>query len=650
MVHNFDTMRELVKKLNYYTKLYDEGHPEISDKEYDDLYFQLQGLEREFGVILANSPTAKINYQVVNSLNKVEHNHPMLSLNKTKSEEDVVRFLEGHDAICMAKMDGLTCSIKYVNGQLVSAETRGDGIIGEDITHNIIFVQGVPLTIPCLTEEFIVDGEVICTYDDFELFSTEYANPRNFASGSIRLLDAKESANRHLTFVAWDIIKGSSYNKLSSKLISLNELGFISVPNIPLMKDMIDIKHIQHVIYLIKDVAKEFKYPIDGLVFKYDNCEYYQSLGRTDHHFRGGIAFKFYDETYESTLKEIEWSMGRTGQLTPVAKFDDIDFGDSIVNRASLHNLNIMKQVLGSFPYKGEKIWVAKMNMIIPQIMQAEQRNSSEDIHFELPKICPICGEPTIIKDDFLYCSNPDCDGKLINKLDHFCGKKGMDIKGLSKATLEKLVDWNWVQNFNSIYDLYLHRDEWIKKPGFGTASVDKILAAIEKSRHTELWRVIAAAGIPEIGVTASKTIANYYKTWQAFRSAISEGKDFSHLPDFGYVMNNNIHNYDFEIMDDIAAKMVFQEDPNENKTQIFTGKQFCITGKVYKWNNRDSLKQWIENHGGKVTGSVTSKTDYLINNDTESTTAKNLTAKKLNIPILSETDFLALVDDLLAL
>ena len=652
MVHNFDTMRELVEKLNYYTKLYDEGNPAISDKEWDDMYFQLQELEKEFGVILSNSPTIHISYTVKNSLEKVKHNHPMLSLQKTKSEEEVVNFLKGHDAIAMAKLDGLTCSLLYKDGKLISAETRGNGMIGEDVTHNMVWVKDLPLEIP-IKDEVVIDGEIICTYKDFEQFQDKYANPRNFAAGSIRLLDSNECASRKLTFVAWDCIKGlDNYERLSDKLFALHNIGFTEAPNIPLFADMINLKHIKHCNALIQEITQEpdFSFPIDGIVYKFDKCEYYQSLGATDHHFRGGIAFKFYDETYESTLKEIEWSMGRTGQLTPVAKFDDIDFGDSIVNRASLHNLNIMKQVLGSFPYKGEKIWVAKMNMIIPQIMQAEQRNSSEDIHFELPKICPICGEPTIIKDDFLYCSNPDCDGKLINKLDHFCGKKGMDIKGLSKATLEKLVDWNWVQNFNSIYDLYLHRDEWIKKPGFGTASVDKILAAIEKSRHTELWRVIAAAGIPEIGITASKTIANHYKTWQVFRSAVLEGKDFSHLPDFGYIMNNNIHNYDFEIMDDVAARMVFQEDPNENKTQIFTGKQFCITGKVYKWNNRDSLKQWIENHGGKVTGSVTSKTDYLINNDTESTTAKNLTAKKLNVPIISETDFLALIDDLLAL
>ena len=651
MVYNFDTMRDLVEKLNYYTKLYDEGTPAISDKEWDDMYFQLQELEKEFGVVLSNSPTTKINYTVKNSLEKVEHNHPMLSLQKTKNEEEIVNFLQGHNAIAMAKMDGLTCSLLYKDGKLVSAETRGNGIIGENVTHNMNGVQNVPLIIP-IHNEVVIDGEIICTYKNFEQFSDKFANPRNFAAGSIRLLDAAECATRKLTFVAWDCLKGINKPTLSQKLFELNNLGFAVVPYIIIS----DTTNIHHTIEQLQHWAQDESLPIDGIVFKFNDCEYYQSLGATEHHFRGGIAFKFYDEEYESRLKDIEWSIGKTGQLTPIAIFDDIDFGDSIVNRASLHNLNIMKQVLGNTPHKRQKVWVCKQNQIIPQITRSlsdfylEPGMTYKDMILVPPKVCPICGEPTVIKDDFLYCSNPDCDGKLINKLDHFCGKKGMDIKGLSKATLEKLVDWNWVQDFYSIYNLDLHRNEWIKKPGFGTASVDKILVAIEKSRYTELWRVIAAAGIPEIGVTASKTIANYYKTWQAFRSAVLEGKDFSHLPDFGYVMNNNIHNYDFEIMDDVAARMVFQEDPNENKTQLLTGKQFCITGKVYKWNNRDSLKQWIENHGGKVTGSVTSKTDYLINNDTESTTAKNLTAKKLNIPIISETDFLALIDDLLAL
>ena len=466
MIHNFDTMRELVEKLNYYTKLYDEGNPAISDQEWDEMYFDLKKLEELSGVILSNSPTVKINYTVENSLEKVEHNHPMLSLQKTKSEEEVVNFLKGYDAISMAKMDGLTCSLLYKDGELVSAETRGNGIIGENVTHNMKWVQHVPLIIP-IHDEVIIDGEIICTYKNFEQFSDKFANPRNFAAGSIRLLDAAECAARKLTFIASDCIKGlDDKEKLSDKLYELNNLGFEIVPYIPLQKDMIDIGHIKHCNALIQNWAKDpdFSYPIDGTVYKFDDCKYYTSLGRTEHHFRGGIAFKFYDEEYESYLRDIEWSIGKTGQLTPVAKFDDIDFGDSIVNRASLHNLNIMKQLLGSFPYKGEKVWVVKMNMIIPQITKAEQRNSFEDIHFELPKVCPICGEPTIIRDDFLYCSNPNCDGKFINHLDHFVGKKGLDIKGLSKATLQKLINWECVTSLKDIFHLTFLQQSRIQK------------------------------------------------------------------------------------------------------------------------------------------------------------------------------------------
>lgn len=367
LIHNFDTMRDLIAKLNYHTTLYDSGKPSITDKEWDDMYFQLQELEKEFGVVLANSPTAHIDYQVVNKLNKVTHNHPMLSLDKTKDIDELVKFCNNIDCIAMAKMDGLTCSIKYQNGKLVSAETRGNGTIGEDITHNITFVKGVPVEIP-IEEEFIVDGEIICTYADFELFKDEYANPRNFASGSIRLLDARASAARNLTFVAWDCIKGfDNLSTLSEKLFKLNDLGFLFTPYIVLsaFTDNITKEKINHAIYLIKDTAKEFAYPIDGIVFKYDNCKYYNSLGATEHHLKGGIAFKFYDEEYETHLRDIEWSIGKTGQLTPVAKFDDIDFSDSIVNRASLHNLNIVQQILGR-PYEGQLIKVVKQNMIIP--------------------------------------------------------------------------------------------------------------------------------------------------------------------------------------------------------------------------------------------------------------------------------------------
>ena len=488
MIHNFDTMRELIDKLNYYTKLYDEGKSPISDKEWDDMYFQLQELEKEFGVVLANSPTRKIDYSVINQLNKVEHNHPMLSLAKTKNEDDIVNFLQGHDAIAMAKMDGLTCSIRYLDGALVSAETRGNGLVGEDITHNILFVKGVPAKIP-IKDEVIIDGEVICTYKDFDKYSTDFANPRNFAAGSIRLLSNKECASRDLTFVAWDCIKGlDDCKKLSDKLFELNKLGFLFVPYLPLLKDMIDIDHIKHSIVLLKDNAKEFDYPIDGIVFKYDDCACYQSLGYTGHHFRGGLAFKFYDEEYETYLRDIEWSMGKTGTLTPVAIFDPVDDGESIITRASLHNYNILFQTLGA-PYIGQKIYVAKMNMIIPQITHADiSIPLPEDVKIlEVPVSCPICGAPTYLQNDFVYCDNPNCEGKFINRLDHFCGKKGLDIKGLSKATLQKLINWGWVESIKDIFTLFKHSHEWYKKDGFGTKSVDNILTAIETAKYCEM-------------------------------------------------------------------------------------------------------------------------------------------------------------------
>ena len=344
---NLDEMYKLVEQLNYYTKLYDEGNPEIDDETWDKMYFLLQQMEKKSGIVLSNSPTAHIDYQVVNKLDKVEHNHPMLSLDKTKSEDEVVAFLNGHEGIAMAKMDGLTCSIMYEDGHIVRAETRGNGVVGEDITHNISFVKGVPVEIP-IKDKLIVDGEVICTYEDFEDFSSTYKNPRNFASGSIRLLDSRASAQRRLTFVAWDCIAGLGCATLSEKLVKLVDFGFIMVPYVPIPASIVNLEKVNHAIILIKKWAQDEGYPIDGLVFKYDNCAYYQSLGETEHHPRGGLAFKFYDEEYETTLRDIEWSMGKTGQLTPVAIFDPVDDGDSVISRASLHNLNIMNQILVS--------------------------------------------------------------------------------------------------------------------------------------------------------------------------------------------------------------------------------------------------------------------------------------------------------------
>ena len=369
MDNSITEMNELVKMLNDYTKAYDEGRPQISDKEWDDLYFKLIDLEKSLGVIHPESPTNKIAFSCVSALPKVEHNHPMLSLNKTKLISDIEAFVGNKDYIAMPKMDGLTCSLLYQNGQLIRAETRGNGSIGENITHNAYVIPSIPKHIP-FTEDIVIDGEIICSYDNFEKVSSDYKNPRNYAAGSIRLLDADECYNRRLTFVAWDVIKGfENYTSLSQKLTKLIETTSFRV--IPFAIKMPD-ADISTAIDFCKAAANKLSYPIDGIVFKYDDCDYYNSLGATDHHFRGGIAYKFYDEEYETRLLNIEWSMGRTGQICPIAVFEPIDIDGTEVSRASLHNISIMEELLGK-PYIGQKIWVIKSNQIIPQIIKAEK-------------------------------------------------------------------------------------------------------------------------------------------------------------------------------------------------------------------------------------------------------------------------------------
>jgi len=644
-----DEMRELIDKLNYYTKLYDEGESPISDKEWDDMYFHLEELEEKTGISLGNSPTIHVDYRVVNQLRKVKHNHPMLSLDKTKSEDDVVAFLSGHNGIAMAKMDGLTCSLCYEEGLLVSAETRGNGEIGEDILQNIVRVKGVPIEIP-FKDKLVVDGEVICTYEDFEDFSSTYKNPRNFASGSIRLLDSRASSQRRLTFVAWDCITGLDECKnLSEKILRLDDLGFIIVPFLILPVNSSD--KIDHAISLIKGMAKDFSYPIDGIVFKYNDCAYYQSLGATEHHFRGGLAFKFYDEEYETYLRDIEWGLGKTGQITPVAIYDDVDTDGSIINRASLHNLNIMKQLLGK-PYKGQKIWVCKQNEIIPQVVRSEKSNVALT-YIDIPAKCPVCGGDTYIQDDILYCGNPHCDGKFVNLLCHFVGKKGLDIKGLSEATLQKLVDWGWVGNYQELFSLSNFHDEWVEQPGFGPKSVDKLLATIDRARDCELWQFIASLSIPLIGTTYAKEIAKRCKDWFSFRECIGKNYDFTTWDRFGYEINDSIHSFDYKEADGLAYKVLTIHnslwiDPTETVSTVkfseIAGKTFVITGAVHTFKNRDEVKVAIETRGGKVTGSVSKNTNYLVNNDINSTSSKNVKAKQLGIPIITEEQLIAML------
>lgn len=650
-------IRELIDKLNYYTKLYDEGTPEISDQEWDDLYFKLVEVEKETGEYYEDSPTQKINYEVKSKLDKAEHNHPMLSLDKTKSIDEVKAFIGNKDYIAMAKMDGLTCSLTYNNGRLIKAETRGNGLVGEDITHNALVIKSIPNKINHKSE-LVIDGEIICTYNNFERFKDEYKNPRNFASGSIRLLDSKECEKRNLTFVAWDVIKGFEEEKtLHSKIWRLKEChNFEIVPY--QWGDSIENEEIKHSINEIKENCQELGYPIDGIVFKYNNIEEYLAAGRTDHHFKGGLAYKFYDDEYDTILRDITYDIGRTGVLTPVAIFDPVDIDGTECSRASLHNMTILKDTLNGMGWKGQQIKIYKANQIIPQISWAEEDNEYTKEYIDTLHVCPICGGPVSVHkenvSEVLMCDNDLCEGKLLNRFDHFCGKKGLDIKGLSKATLSKLMDWGWLQSYQDFFILKQYRDKWIKKPGFGVASVDKILNAIEIAKaNVKLEQVIAAAGIPEIGSRVAKDIAKHYETWADFRTETN----FLKIDGIGEVMDYNLTHFDYDDLElDYTVNLHLKAGIANTRGQrantgtidetvlnIFNGKVFCITGKTHIFKNRAELTADIELKGGKVVSSMSSKVNYLINNDNTSTSAKSVQAKKLNIQVITEEEYLKL-------
>lgn len=633
-------IRELIDILNKDTYAYDKGTPELTENQWNEMYFELQALEASTGIYFPDSPTQNIYYDKVSSLKEITHDHPMLSLDKTKSIDALKDFINNQPYISMMKMDGLTCSLTYNNGYLIRAETRGNGLVGEDILHNAMVIPSIPKRID-YAGRLVVDGEIICKLDDFREFSNEYKNSRNFAAGSVRLLDSKECQKRKLTFVAWDIISGiENLPTLTTKLNTLKALCFTVVP----FKNSSDSSEIEDIIWNLNELSFLKDYPIDGIVVKYDNCEYYEKQGRTNHHFRGGIAFKFRDELFDTKLIDIDWTIGRTGIITPVAIFETVEIDGCEVSRASLHNLSIMKNLLDR-PYTTQALKVYKAHQINPQVYSAEKETEKTVRYLDIPKTCPICGEPTSIQKDndseFLVCENPNCEGQLINELDHFVGKKGLDIRGLSKATLSKLIDWNWVNSKYDIFTLVNHKEEWSKKVGFGAKSVDNILNAINESRNCELAEFIAALGIPLIGTTNAKDLAKKFGAWDNFIAAINDKKDFSTLPNFGDAKNYSLLNFDFSEAVKIATEFMNIKDfVSNDSSPIFEGKVFVITGKLQNYKNRVELKGVIESLGGKVVDSISSKTTYLINNDINSTSSKNKKAKELNIPIITEEEF----------
>ena len=627
-------MRATIDFLNDATDRYNKGRPIISDETWDKIYFELKRAEDESGVIYPDSPTQMIHYETQSQLQKVTHNHAMLSLDKTKDWDEFTRYFGNEEAILMPKMDGLTCSLKYERGILVSAETRGDGKVGEDILHNIRTMPTVPQTIPYV-ENLIIDGEIICDTNDFKQFESEYANARNFAAGSIRLLDPKECEKRKLKFVCWNVVEGfSDIPNVHEKFEKLTSLGF-TVVNWVIGFDW-DAKE------FVTEQARESFYPIDGLVARFNNIAFGEKLGATAHHSRAAFAFKFYDESYESTLLDIEWGMGKTGVLTPVAIFEPIEIESTTVSRASLHNVSVMYDLLGESPYVGQKIKVIKSNMIIPQIVESEKEIPEEAKIIDMPKVCPLCGNPIEIKTNNdvteMYCSNNNCQGKFINILDNYCGKKGMDIKGLSKATLEKLIDFGWINTISDIYNLKDHRAEWICKAGFGDRSVDKILDAIETSRECNLYNFIAALSIPLIGLNVAKDLTSHINTYTDFRDKVNNNFNFSIYDGFAESKTNALLSYDYTEADKICKYLTFKTAIEQPIKKIDL--TVVITGSLKTFKNREELKAAIESIGGKVTGSVSKNTSCLINNDNTSNSSKNVSAQKLGIPILTEDEF----------
>ena len=636
---NRDELKEKIDKAKF--AYYNTDTPIISDKEYDQLIKEY-GFEPYVGAPVLKS------IQKINIIDK-----PMLSLDKVHSEKEIITFSNGYDIIASIKCDGLSVRLIYQDGKLISANTRGNGIEGADITEHIKYFLNVPLTIS-KKEKYIIDGEAIIYNKDFQIINQnhQFKNNRNTASGALSLLDMNIVKQRRLSFIAWDVIKGGCslqyyhYNMEEAELY-----GFTIVPMFALDCTKIEEDEIKNINQSLLEIANTQGIPCDGVVWRINDLQEGNKRGQTAHHFLNAIAWKPHDEAVTSYLRDIEWTMGRTGQLTPVAIYDDIEIDGSICSRASLHNVTVMLDQLYK-PYKNETISICKMNQIIPQIVDNEWDEDEyyKNPVFVVPSKCPYCGAPTKTKKDnnseVLYCTNSECSSKLINRLDHFCSNQGLDIKGLSKATLEKLINWEWIESISDIFKLHTHQSEWMKKAGFGQASVNKIIDAIENAKTCSLDKYLCSLGIPLIGKVASKALMNTFNDYKTFKKAIEEKGDLLYQIDgIGEVMINNLLNYDYTEADIIFDKYINEIAviPSSNDA-VLKNKVFCITGKIEHWKNRDELKSFIESNGGKVVGSVTSKTSYLINNDTSSQTAKNLTAIKLHVPIINEDEFLSLI------
>lgn len=657
---NSSRIAELVQKLNECRDAYyNRSDPLIGDSEYDSLFDELKRLEEETGIVLSNSPTQTVGYEVKSKLAKVQHDIPLLSLGKTKDENELKKFAKENPCLLMLKYDGLTVELIYDGGKLIQASTRGDGYVGEDITHNAKTFKNIPLTIPF--KGFLrVVGEAIIHENDFKAINDNlpagekpYANARNLAAGSVRQLDSGICAERNIAWMLWDVLDGLDDEPIKDsrtlKISKCAEMGFESPDRLTYVSGADD-EHLSEMIESLKNKAKEKGIPIDGLVMKYDGIAYSKQKGGTSHHNNDGIAFKFEDETADTILRDIEWSLGRTGQLTPVAIFDPVDLDGTVVTRASVHNLSYIKD----FDLRvGDNVRVFKANMIIPQILKnLSASNRVYDQNVEYPHSCPVCRHGLIIEKvnntETLYCKNPHCAGKKLGAFEHFVSKPAMNIDGLSEATLERFISNGWLDDFSDLYRLDQHRNEIVRMDGFGTRSYEKLWDAIQTSRNVSLDKFIVALGIPNVGKTASKAIAKYCEYDLAkFEDLVSNDFDWTVLDDFGEVMSNSIKEW-FEdslnvvlfakLLDYIKISKpemtVVQSNPFKDKIVVATGTLQHFT--------RDGITKKLEELGAKVAGSVSKKTDYLIAGDKAG--SKMAKAQQLGIIILSEQQFMEMI------
>lgn len=638
-------MKELGEKLREASRAYYQEDREImSNVEYDALYDTLSALEKETGIVLADSPTVNVGYEAVEQLPKEEHERPMLSLDKTKEREALREFIGEHPTLLSWKLDGLTIVLTYENGELIKAVTRGNGIVGEVITNNARVFKNIPLKIS-FKGRLVLRGEAIITYSDFEKINetigdadAKYKNPRNLCSGSVRQLNNEITAKRNVRFYAFSLVSAEGVdfrNSREAQFRWLNEQGFEVVEYRKVTAETLD----EAMDYFAEAVTTN-DFPSDGLVALYDDIAYGESLGTTAKFPRNAMAFKWADEMRDTRLLEIEWSPSRTGLINPVAIFEPVELEGTTVSRASVHNISIMKELkLGI----GDTIRVYKANMIIPQIAE----NLTGSGNAPIPHTCPACGQETVVKKEndveCLFCVNPGCPAKKIKSFGLFTSRDAMNIDGLSEATLEKFIARGFIHDFGDIFEISRYKDEIVEMEGFGQKSYDNLMESLERAKETTLPRVIYSLGIANIGLANAKVICRHFdNNLDRIRHASLE--EVSDIDTIGPVIAGNLVAYfrdedNNRRLDHLMRFLHIQED-SPKQEQIFEGMNFVITGSLVHFGNRSEAKELIESLGGKVTGSVTKKTNYLINNDIQSNSSKNKKARELGIPILSEEDF----------